>query len=224
MSRLTCTALKAEYENSAVFSNLSLRVEHGEILALLGPSGSGKSTLLRIIAGLEVPVAGTVFLDDEDVTQWPAHKRRIGLVFQDGALFPHLSVADNISYGLKMAGAKRASRDDRTKELLRLVRLEGFETRAVNTLSGGEQQRVAVARAIAPEPRVLMLDEPFASLDPDLRLHLADEVREILHSSGTTAIIVTHDPDEAQRFGDRIVGLAELVPDAESSFRAPGAC
>jgi thiamine transport system ATP-binding protein len=200
----------ARYGATDLFTDLNLSVRHGEIVSLVGPSGTGKSTLLRIIAGLEPPVTGMVLLDDDDITTWPAHRRRIGLVFQDGALFPHLSVADNIGYGLKMQGIKREPRSRQVDELLGLIRLEGFGDRDVATLSGGEQQRVSLARALAPRPRVLLLDEPFASLDTDLREHLAREVRDILRARDTTAIIVTHDPHEAALFGDRTVRLADL--------------
>jgi thiamine transport system ATP-binding protein len=210
MSELRCLSLSATYGTAAVFSNLSLTVLDTEIVSLLGPSGSGKSTLLRIIAGLDRPTAGLIMLDADEISDWPTHRRKIGMVFQDGALFPHMSVADNIGYGLKMQGVRKTERRQRVDELLALIRLDTFDARAVATLSGGEQQRVALARALAPQPRVLLLDEPFSSLDSDLRLELATEVRGVLKATSTTAIIVTHDRDEATRFGDRTVTMAEI--------------
>lgn len=211
MSALRCVSLTASYGGTPVFNDLSLIVEDTEIVSLLGASGSGKSTLLRIITGLEQPVGGSVFLDADDITKWPTHQRRIGMVFQDGALFPHMSVAENIGYGLRMMGMRRADRSAHVAELLALIRLESFADRVVSTLSGGEQQRVALARALAPRPRVLLLDEPFTSLDTDLRIELANEVREVLRSTKTTGVIVTHDRDEATRFGDRTVTMSEIV-------------
>lgn len=210
MSRLVCDSLWVAHGGTVVLRNLSLTVDHAEIVALVGPSGSGKTTLLKVIAGLDQPSRGTVRLDDDDITNWPAHKRRIGLVFQEGALFPHLTVGENIGYGLKMSGVARHDRTARIAALLDLIRLPNFEHREVHTLSGGESQRVALARALAPEPRVLLLDEPFASLDEELRIQLAGEVREILRARDTTAVIVTHDAREATRFGDRTITLNEL--------------
>ena len=211
MSELRCLSITASYGPNTVFAGLSLTVANTEIVSLVGPSGSGKSTLLRIIAGLDRPITGLVMLDADEITTWPTHLRRIGMVFQDGALFPHLSVADNIGYGLKMQGTPKAERRRKVTELLSLIRLDSFADRAVATLSGGEQQRVALARALAPQPRVLLLDEPFSSLDTDLRLELADEVRGVLQATKTTAVIVTHDRDEAARFGDRTVAMSDLL-------------
>ncbi len=210
MSELRCLSLSASYGTTSIFDNLSLTVLDTEIVSLLGPSGSGKSTLLRIIAGLDQPAAGLIMLDADEISDWPTHRRKIGMVFQDGALFPHMSVADNIGYGLKMQGVRKDQRRQRVDELLALIRLDSFDDRAVSTLSGGEQQRVALAHALAPRPRVLLLDEPFSSLDTDLRLTLAAEVREVLQATKTTAIIVTHDHAEATRFGDRTVTMSEI--------------
>ena len=214
MSELRCVSLTASYGGKSVFNDLSLTVGNTEIVSLLGASGSGKSTLLRIITGLDQPVEGSVFLDADDITKWPAHQRRIGMVFQDGALFPHMSVAENIGYGLRMTGMHRAERTAHVAELLTLIRLETFGDRVVATLSGGEQQRVALARALAPRPRVLLLDEPFSSLDTDLRIELANEIRGVLRSTKTTAVIVTHDREEATRFGDRTVTMSEIAGSA----------
>jgi thiamine transport system ATP-binding protein len=180
--------------------DVSLRVATGEVYALLGASGSGKSTLLRAIAGLE-PCTGDILWDGESVVRVPPHRRGFGLMFQDGQLFPHLDVAGNVGYGLRVSGRAEA---DRVGELLELVGLAGFETRRVTELSGGEQQRVALARSLAASPRLLLLDEPLSSLDRELRERLAGELHDILRAAGTTAILVTHDHDEARVIADRI--------------------
>lgn len=185
----------------------SLSVNRGEIVALVGPSGCGKSTLLRVIAGLEPDAEGVVRWDGEDLAAVPTHLRKFGLVFQDGQLFAHQSVAENISYGLRAQGVSRDERDARVAELLDLVSLPGAGSRAVTHLSGGERQRVALARSLAPRPRLLLLDEPFSALDRELRERLASETREILRETGTTAIMVTHDHAEAAAVADRVVRM-----------------
>ena len=186
--------------------DVSLDVDTGEVLALLGPSGCGKSSLLRAVAGLEPLAAGSVAWAGEDVTHLPVHQRGFGLMFQDGQLFPHRDVAGNIGYGLH--GLPRAERSARVAELLELVGLAGYGDRAVTTLSGGEQQRVALARSLAPRPRLLLLDEPLSSLDRSLREHLAGELRDILRAAGATAVYVTHDHDEAFTVAARIAVMA----------------
>jgi len=186
---------------------VSLEVAPGEVLALLGPSGSGKSTLLRAIAGLERPSAGTITWDGRDLAGVPVHRRGFGLMFQDGQLFAHRSVARNVSFGLEMAHVPRAEQRARVAELLAVVGLEGFGDRDVASLSGGERQRVALARALAPEPALLLLDEPLSALDRALRERLAAEVRTALKATGTTAVFVTHDHDEAFAVADRIAVL-----------------
>jgi len=180
-----------------VLRDVSLRVADHEVVALLGPSGVGKSTLLRVVAGLLVPDAGSVWLDDIDLTDVPPHRRRIGLMFQDEQLFPHLDVAANIGFGPRMAGADRATVDRRVRTLLSLVGLDGFGDRRVTTLSGGEAKRVALARALAPEPAVLLLDEPLTGLDRELHDRLAVDLATVLRDTGTAAVLVTHDHDEA---------------------------
>jgi len=180
--------------------DVSLGIPRGEVFALLGPSGSGKSSLLRAIAGLE-PCTGDIRWDGESVRRMPPHKRRFALMFQDGQLFPHLDVAGNVGYALRIAGVPTR---DRVAELLDLVGLAGFERRRVTDLSGGEQQRVALARSLAASPRLLLLDEPLSSLDRELRERLAGELRDILRATGVTAILVTHDHDEAGVIADRI--------------------
>ncbi len=176
---------------------VDLDVAAGDIVALLGPSGCGKSSLLGAIVGIVEPTRGSVCWDGEDLTRVPVHRRSFGLVFQDGQLFPHLSVARNVAFGLEMAGVDRAARLARVEELLALVGLEGHGARTVTELSGGQRQRVALARSLAPRPRLLALDEPLSSLDAELRARLAVEVRDILHAEGTTGLVVTHDPAEA---------------------------
>ncbi len=186
---------------------VSLDVAPGEVLALLGPSGSGKSTLLRAIAGLERPTSGVITWDGRDLAGVPVHRRGFGLMFQDGQLFAHRSVARNVSFGLEMARVPRTEQRERVAELLAVVGLEGFGDRDVTSLSGGERQRVALARALVPEPALLLLDEPLSALDRALREHLAAEVRAALKATGTTAVFVTHDHDEAFAVADRIAVL-----------------
>lgn len=187
--------------------SVDLTVADGDILGLLGSSGSGKSTLLRVIAGLEPATEGSVWIDGRDITDVPTHKRNVGMVFQRGELFPHRSVARNIAYGLEMAGVDKEQRSARVAELLELVGLAGYEERDVATLSGGQAQRIALARSLAPKPDVLLLDEPLSALDVDLRERLAIDVREILKASGTTAIYVTHDPAEARTVADHMARI-----------------
>ena len=188
--------------------DVSMTVESGEIVALVGPSGCGKSSLLGAIAGV-VECSGQVLWGGEDVSAMPVHRRGFGLVFQNGALFPHRTVAGNVAFGLEMAGAPRAERDARVSELLELVRLPESGGRRVNELSGGERQRVALARSLAPHPRLLLLDEPLSSLDAELREALAEEVRDILLATGTTAIVVTHDRSEAAVMSSRVLAMRE---------------
>jgi len=185
--------------------DVTLEVARGEVLAVLGPSGSGKSTLLRVICGLQRPDAGRVVLAGEDITSTPTHRRGIGLVFQDHALFDHKDVAGNVAFGLRMRGDAPSDIERRVGELLDLVGLAGFERRSVVTLSGGEQQRVALARALAPEPRILLLDEPLGSLDRRLRDRLLVDLGALFAELQVTAIYVTHDQAEAFALGDHIV-------------------
>ena len=198
--------LAISYEGRDILRDVDIHVDPDEIVALLGPSGSGKSSLLRCIAGVQQPDAGVITWDEADITATPAHRRRIGLVFQDPLLFPHRDVGANVGFGLAADGSAQ-----RVAELLALVGLAGFERRDVATLSGGEAQRVALARALAPRPRLLLLDEPFGALDRDLRDRLAVDVRALLRAQGTPAIHVTHDREEAALIADRIVQLAPPV-------------
>jgi len=193
------------YPDLPVLYDATFGVDAGEIVCLLGPSGCGKSTLLRIIAGLEDPDSGMVVFDGEDQVSAPVHLRNFGLMFQDYALFPHLTVARNVAFGLRMQNWSPAETERRVHKMLALVGLGGYEDRRVTELSGGEQQRVALARSLAPNPRLLMLDEPLGALDRALREQLMNDVRAILKGVGMTAIYVTHDQEEAFAVADRVM-------------------
>jgi len=188
---------------------VSLEVADGEVVTVLGPSGAGKSTLLRVVAGLARPDRGRILLDGEDLAPVPPHRRGIGLVFQDHALFPHRDVAGNVAFGLRMRGDSREQIERRVGELLALVGLAGFERRSVATLSGGEQQRVALARSLAPEPRLLLLDEPLGSLDRRLRDRLLADLERLFAALRVTALYVTHDQAEAFALGDRVAVMRD---------------
>jgi len=206
---LTLKNIHKSYEGKPLLKGISLEVREGETVCLLGPSGSGKSTLLRIIAGLETAESGEVFWKGQDFASVPPHKRNFGLIFQDYALFPHLSVYENVAFGLKMQKMKKAEIRQRVDESLKQVDLLGFESRRVTELSGGEQQRVALARALAPRPRLLLFDEPLGALDRKLREYLLAELREILRESRVPAVYVTHDQEEAFALADRVMLLHE---------------
>ena len=195
------------FDGKAALDGVELEVAEGEVVALLGPSGSGKSTLLRVVAGLQRPDTGRVVLAGEDATAVPVHRRGIGVVFQDQALFHHRDVWGNVAFGLRMRDARREEIERRVAELLELVGLAGFERRSIATLSGGERQRVALARALAPEPRVLLLDEPLGSLDRPLRERLLDDLEGIFDAVRVTALYITHDFAEAFAIGDRVAIL-----------------
>jgi len=209
LNALEARGLRVSYGDTVAVDGVDLHVVSGEIVTLLGPSGCGKSTILRAIAGLVVPEHGQVLVDGNDVTGMPPHRRNLGLMFQDYALFPHRDVAGNVAFGVRMATRDRAAVDRRVHEVLDLVGLSGFERRSVASLSGGEQQRVALARALAPSPRLLMLDEPLGSLDRALRERLTVELRELFRSLGMTIVTVTHDQGEAFTLADRVVVLRD---------------
>jgi thiamine transport system ATP-binding protein len=202
--------IDVRFGSTTVLSDVDLRVEPGEIVALLGPSGSGKSTLLRTIAGIVAPDRGHVLIAGRDVTSTPTHQRGVGMVFQDNQLFPHRTVTDNVAFGLKMQGVGRRQRRERADAWIARVGLEGFGPRPVTELSGGEAKRVALARTLAAEPAVVLLDEPLTGLDRELHDRLAVELSQVLRSAGVTAILVTHDADEAAAVADRTVRLADL--------------
>lgn len=203
--------VSVRFGDRPVLDRVSVRAADAEVVALLGPSGSGKSTLLRVIAGIIAPDAGRVTIDGADVTDLPTHRRAVGMVFQDEQLFPHLSVAGNVEFGLKVRGDSPASRREAVEHWLRMVGLAGFERRRIDGLSGGERKRVALARSLAPHPSVLLLDEPLTGLDRELHDRLALDVRSLLRDAGVTAIWVTHDATEANVVADRIVRLDDLT-------------
>jgi thiamine transport system ATP-binding protein len=203
-SGLEVRGLSVRFGDVLAVDAVDLEVPAGSVLAVLGPSGCGKSTLLRAIAGLERPTAGSTSYDGRDLAGVPVHRRGFALMFQDGQLFPHLDVAANVAYPLRLRQVERERRRARVAELLALVGLEGYDGREVTSLSGGERQRVALARALAVEPRMLLLDEPLSALDRGLRERLATELREILTAAGVTAILVTHDHEEAFAVADRM--------------------
>lgn len=202
---LKVSHVSKSYPGLPVLKEASFAVAQGEIACLLGPSGCGKTTLLRIVAGLEAPDTGTVTWDGQDLAGVPVHRRNFGFMFQDYALFPHKDVAANVAFGLRMAGWRPAEITTRVRETLALVALSGYEHRRVTDLSGGEQQRVALARSLAPRPRLLMLDEPLGALDRALREQLMNELRAILKRVGVTALYVTHDQEEAFAVADRVL-------------------
>ncbi len=232
MTLIELARVSVTYPNAATpaLHDLTLTVEEGAFLAILGPSGCGKTTVLRAIAGFERPQSGRILIDGRLVCEgshWvPPEERGVGMVFQDYALFPHLTVAQNVAFGLRRSGRKGREEADRTvAETLGLVGLNGMEARYPHELSGGQQQRVAIARALAPKPIVLLLDEPFSNLDPDMRGQMREEVQEILLRAGTTAILVTHDHDEAFAMADRVAvlnhGRLEQFDNPESIYHTP---
>jgi spermidine/putrescine ABC transporter ATP-binding subunit len=184
--------------------NVSLDIRRGEFFVLLGPSGCGKTTLLRMIAGFEMPTAGQILIDGQDMAGIPPNKRPVNMVFQSYAVFPHMNVADNVGYGLKIAGVGRAERDERVREALGLVKLEGFEERKPDQMSGGQRQRVALARSLVMRPKVLLLDEPLSALDAKLRAQMQFELSDLQDQVGITFVTVTHDQDEALSMASRI--------------------
>ena len=195
---LIITDISFNYGERIILQDFSLEVAIGTTTAVVAPSGSGKSTLLRIVAGLLKPTTGTIILGDRDITHIPTHQRSVGMVFQDNQLFPHLNVYDNVAFGLKVSKMNQRDIDARCHELLELVGLDDVTRQSVTTLSGGESKRVALARALAPSPRVLLLDEPLTGLDQELHDRLAQDLHQILHSTNTTALLVTHDLSEAE--------------------------
>lgn len=209
----------------AAVDGLSLDIRAGEFFALLGPSGCGKTTLLRMLAGFETPDGGRILLDGHDIAPVLPHRRPVNMMFQNYALFPHLSVRDNIAFGLKRAGMTRAGIETRVAEMLALVKLEGLERRKPDQLSGGQKQRVALARALARRPQVLLLDEPLAALDKKLRESTQAELMELQRRLGTTFVIVTHDQEEAMTMADRIgvmnAGRLQQVATPRQLYEAP---
>jgi len=224
-SDLTLEALEKRFGDVPIIRGVSLAVRPSEIVALLGPSGSGKTTVLRLVAGFERPDAGRILVAAEDVTPLPPERRRFGMVFQHYALFPHMTVEQNVAFGLGGGRLPRGAAGERVGAMLSAVGLAGFGRRPVTQLSGGQQQRVALARALAPEPRVLLLDEPLSNLDPTLRERTRRELQRIIRSIGITTVFVTHEQEEAFDIGDRVAvlnhGRIEQVGTPENLYDDP---
>ncbi len=195
---------KSFFKDEEVLKGISLTIRKGEFLTLLGPSGCGKTTTLRIIAGLELPDSGHVFLEGEDVTEWEPEKRNVNTVFQSYALFPHMTVGENIGYGLRLRRVPRKEVQQRVAEMLEMVQLPGFEKRKPSQLSGGQRQRVAIARSLINQPKVLLLDEPLGALDLQLRRAMQVELKNLQKKLGITFVYITHDQEEAANMSDRI--------------------
>jgi putative spermidine/putrescine transport system ATP-binding protein len=209
MSGLELDHISKRFGNFTAVDHVQLSVPHGTFVCMLGPSGCGKTTLLRMIAGLEEPTAGNILIDDEDITPIPTHKRNLGMVFQSLALFPHLTVGENIAYPLRIRGVAREQQQKRVEELLALVHLPGYAGRPVSKLSGGQRQRVAIARALALSPRLFLLDEPLSALDAKLREAMQVELRQLQQKLGITTIVVTHDQREAMTMADLVVVMGD---------------
>src|ERR1700716_1600776 len=223
---LRIEAVGKKFGGFRAVDQLSLDIRAGEVFALLGPSGCGKTPLLRMLAGFETPDEGRILLGGKDIAQVPPHQRPVNMMFQNYALFPHLTVRDNIAFGLKRAGMPRAEIATRVAEMVALVKLEGLEQRKPDQLSGGQKQRVALARSLARRPQVLLLDEPLAALDKKLRESTQVELMELQQRLGTTFVIVTHDQEEAMTLADRIgvmdAGRLEQVATPRELYEAPG--
>lgn len=204
MAKVSIDRLKKQFGSSVAVSDFSLEIENGELVAFLGPSGCGKTTTLRMIAGFIEPTAGSIFIGNEDVTRVPVHKRNTGMVFQRYALFPHMTVAENVAFGLQMRKTPAAEREKRIATALDMVRMTQLRDRYPRQLSGGQQQRVAIARALAIQPKVFLLDEPLSNLDAKLRLEVREEIRALQKELGLTTIFVTHDQEEALAVSDRM--------------------
>ena len=225
MSFIQLDRLAKQFGPTKVVNDFSLSIPQGAFVSLLGPSGCGKTTVLRMLAGLETPTAGNIIIDGKDVTSLKANQRQIGMVFQAYALFPNLTVAQNVAFGLRVANRPRAEIDKRVVEMLELIGLPDLGARYPFQLSGGQQQRVALARAIAPRPRVLLLDEPLSALDAKIRVSLRSEIRAIQRELGITTVFVTHDQEEALSISDQVVvmykGIAEQAGTPFEIYNAP---
>ena len=217
--------VRRSFGSVTAVDDVSLGIKQGEFFSLLGPSGCGKTTLLRLLAGLDVPTSGTILIDGIDMSTVPANRRPTNMVFQSYAIFPHLSVAQNIAYGLKNRPLARKEIANRVAEALRLIKLEGYGERRPHQLSGGQRQRVALARALVCEPKVLLLDEPLGALDKKLREEMQVELRDLQRKVGVTFVFVTHDQEEALALSDRIAvmskGVVKQVDTAEGLYEAP---
>ena len=217
--------ISKKFNGHVIIPSIDLTIADGEFLTLLGPSGCGKTTLLRMIAGLEQPTEGKIYLDDEDVTKLPPYKRNVNMVFQHYALFPHMTVEENIHFGLKMKNVPLDEQDERVEQVLYLTQLEELRNRYPQQMSGGQQQRVAIARALVNNPKVLLLDEPLGALDYQLRKKLQIELKNLQRGLGLTFIYVTHDQEEALTMSDRIIvmnkGCIEQDDNANTIYHIP---
>lgn len=209
MAFLEISNLQKRFGNHTVVHDFSISIEKGEFITFLGPSGCGKTTILRMLAGFETPSSGKIVFDGKDVTHVPTNKRNVGMVFQSYALFPNMTVAQNIGFGLKVANASASEIETRVREMLKLIKLDALAERYPWQMSGGQQQRVALARALANRPKVLLLDEPLSALDAKIRISLREEIRELQRELNITTVFVTHDQEEALSISDRIVVLSE---------------
>lgn len=209
MNRLFLTDINVELGKKHILKNVSLEVKTGQLISLLGSSGCGKSTLLKTVAGIIEPSSGDVLIDGKSVLGVPVHRRGAVIVFQDLRLFPHMTVAENVEFALKMSGIKKQQYREIAREQLEKVRLEGLEDRRISQISGGQMQRVALARAFAVRPSVMLLDEPFSSLDEELRLEMGNLLLELQRESELTTVLVTHDTQEARRLSDAIAYMKD---------------
>lgn len=225
MSFLTLTNIQKSFGPVQVVKNFNMTIEKGEFVSFLGPSGCGKTTVLRMIAGFETPTGGTLTINGKDQSSLKPNQRNIGMVFQAYALFPNMTVHDNVAFGLKVAGAPKPQIDARVKEMLGLIKLDHLADRFPYQLSGGQQQRVALARALAVKPQVLLLDEPLSALDAKIRVSLREEIRQIQQQLGITTVFVTHDQEEALSISDRIVvmnaGKADQIGSPFEIYNTP---
>ncbi|WP_050465295.1 ABC transporter ATP-binding protein [Herbaspirillum autotrophicum] len=225
MAKISIRNLKKQFGASVAVSDFSLDIEDGEMVAFLGPSGCGKTTTLRMVAGFIEPTAGTIEIGGQDVTRVPPHKRNAGMVFQRYALFPHMTIAENVAFGLEMHKVPKAERTVRVKQALDMVRLDAYADRYPRQLSGGQQQRVAIARALAIQPKVFLLDEPLSNLDAKLRVEVREEIRALQQRLGLTTIFVTHDQEEALTIADRLAimhdGRIQQVGTASDLYERP---
>ena len=225
MTFLELDSLTKQFGDLTAVDGVSLDIEEGSFVTIVGPSGCGKTTILRSITGLETPTSGEIRLQGRDITELPPYRRNIGLVFQDYALFPHKTVFDNVAFGLKMRNASEERQRERVEEMLEMVNLEGYEEKYPNECSGGEQQRIAVARAIAFDPDLVLMDEPLSNLDKNLRNSIRTELRRIQAETGVTTIYVTHNQNEALSLGDKLAvmndGHLEQYEAPETVYRNP---
>lgn len=210
-SRVQLIDVVKSFGTNTVLHNIDLDIKAGSLTTLLGPSGCGKTTILRLIAGLELPTSGKVILDDEDVSVLSASQRDVAMVFQSYALFPHMTVGENVGYGLKMQGVAKDERNEQVKKALNSVGLDGFQDRYIDQMSGGQQQRVAVARALILKPKVMLFDEPLSNLDSKLRRQMREDIRRLQQELGITSVYVTHDQDEALAVSDEVVVVRDGI-------------